>query len=159
MSETDNVNADNLNDEYIDDMLKKLETTDNPDNDAKSDEQQANEDNIVMLNLIAQTAQSVSKIISRKTGIKSIELDNNDRQELQLALHPLAPYMPDIIKYMPFIPIIVFVIGYLIRIFTEYKDIQKAKKEKKNLANSDNPVTSNKDSKPNNEIKKVSDNV
>ena len=110
-------------------------------NDAKSDEQQANEDNIVMLNLIAQTAQSVSKIISRKTGIKSIELDNNDRQELQLALQPLAPYMPDIIKYMPFIPIIVFVIGYLIRIFTEYKDIQKAKKEKKNLANSDNPVT------------------
>ena len=80
---------------------------------------------------LARSLQPISRMLSRRTDIKAIELTDDDVKDLGNALEPFKDQLVKLITLVPFLPLFLFSIGYSIRIYIEYRDKKKLKIEKK----------------------------
>lgn len=80
---------------------------------------------------LARSLQPISRMVSRRTDIKSIELTDDDVKDLGNALEPFKDQLVKLITLVPFLPLFLFSIGYSIRIYIEYRDKKKLKANKK----------------------------
>lgn len=78
--------------------------------------------------MLATALQPLTRMLARKTGIKAIELTDEDVKDLELALQPLNLAVLE--KVSKYLPITIFAVGYLLRIFMELWEKRKEKKQK-----------------------------
>lgn len=81
------------------------------------------------LKSLTVSVMRLSKMASRKLGYASIEITEEDRQELEYALMPLEDYISQIFSYLVFAPLIIFAVGYTLGIYEEYKSKHPDKKK------------------------------
>ncbi len=89
-------------------------------------------------------------MFARKTGLKSIELSDEDKKDLENALIPVQDKLDSIIQYLPYVPLILFSLAYVLRVFGEYKQKKKEEKQKQENNQIDQSFTV-----PNNPISQV----
>ena len=106
--------------------------------------------NILSPHLVAESGQQLSKMFARKTGLKSIELSDEDKKDLENALIPVQDKLDSIIQYLPYVPLILFSLAYVLRVFGEYKQKKKEEKQKQENNQIDQSFTV-----PNNPISQV----
>ncbi|MEM0174321.1 MAG: hypothetical protein QXI16_07440 [Sulfolobaceae archaeon] len=92
--------------------------------------QQTEEESVshVTPHMLATALQPLTRMLARKTGIKAIELTDEDVKDLELALQPLNLAVLE--KVSKYLPITIFAVGYLLRIFMELWEKRKEKKQK-----------------------------
>ena len=100
-------------------------------------------ENILTPHLISESAQQLSKMLARKTGIASMELTKEDKEDLENALIPLEDKLDSLIAYLPYLPIMMFAVAYGLRVFGEYKHNKKEKLKEKKEKNKDKNKNNN----------------
>ena len=119
-------------------ISQSLEQTNNEPDNSSTDKK----DNILTPHLISESAQQLSKMLARKTGIASMELTKEDKEDLENALIPLEDKLDSLIAYLPYLPIMMFAVAYGLRTFGEYQHNKKEKlkelKDKKKDKSKDN---------------------
>ncbi|MEM3858594.1 MAG: hypothetical protein QW478_04205 [Candidatus Micrarchaeaceae archaeon] len=93
--------------------------------------------------MLATALQPLSRMISRKTGLKSVELTDEDVSDLEKALEPLDLSMLE--RVSRYLPIVIFGIGYLLRIILEFREKRQVIETPPQPLpkTTDNPVTQN----------------
>ena len=94
-------------------------------------------ENILTPHLISESAQQLSKMLARKTGIASMELTKEDKEDLENALIPLEDKLDSLIAYLPYLPIMMFAVAYGLRVYGEYQHNKKEKLKEKKEKNKD----------------------
>ena len=124
-------------------ISQSLEQANNEPDNSSTDKKE----NILTPHLISESAQQLSKMLARKTGIASMELTNEDKEDLENALIPLEDKLDSLIAYLPYLPIMMFTVAYGIRTFGEYQHNKKEKlkelkdKQKdKSMNNNNEPI-------------------
>ena len=110
----------------IDDIKNEI-----PDGEEKQEETQSIKKKILTPKKVAKSIQPVSRMMSRKFDLASIELTDEDANDLAEALEPFEENLDEILKIIPYIPLILFAIGYSARIWEERS--KKKKRKKKNV--------------------------
>ena len=78
---------------------------------------------------VAKSIQPVSRMMSRKFDLASIELTDEDANDLAEALEPFEENLDKILKIIPYVPLILFAIGYSARVWEERSKKKKLKKK------------------------------
>ena len=100
-------------------------------------------ENILTPHLISESAQQLSKMLARKTGIASMELTKEDKEDLENALIPLEDKLDSLIAYLPYLPIMMFAVAYGLRVFGEYQHNKKEKLKEQKEKNKDKNKNNN----------------
>ncbi len=108
----------------IDDIKNEI-----PDGEEKQEETQSIKKKILTPKKVAKSIQPVSRMMSRKFELASIELTDEDANDLAEALEPFEENLDKILKIIPYIPLILFAIGYSARIWEERSKKKKLKKK------------------------------
>jgi len=108
----------------IDDIKNEI-----PDGEEEQEETQSIKKKILTPKKVAKSIQPVSRIMSRKFDLASIELTDEDANDLAEALEPFKENLDKILKIIPYIPLILFAIGYSARIWEERSKKKKLKKK------------------------------
>lgn len=74
---------------------------------------------------LTKSLQKLSLLASRKSGLKSVALSEEDANELADALEPLMDDLAKYIDVLPYLPLVIFVIGYAAGIIAEVLDRRK----------------------------------
>ena len=74
---------------------------------------------------LTKSLQKLSKLASRKTGLQSVLLTDEDTDELADALDPLMDDLAKYIDVLPYLPLVIFAIGYAAGIIAEVLDRRK----------------------------------
>ena len=74
---------------------------------------------------LTKSLQKLSKLASRKTGLQSVQLTDEDTEELADALDPLMDDLAKYIDVLPYLPLVIFAIGYAAGIIAEVLDRRK----------------------------------
>lgn len=99
-------------------------------NDEVSDEDYQNlKAGTNVLKSLVITLQKLSRFASRKTGLESVELTDEDVDELTDALEPFAKEILKYIEFLPYLPLIMFAVAYGIRILSEIDEKKQAGKD------------------------------
>jgi hypothetical protein len=114
-------------------ISQSLEQTNNEPDNASTN----TKENILTPHLISESAQQLSKMLARKTGIASMELTKEDKEDLENALIPLEDKLDSLIAYLPYLPIMMFAVAYGLRVFGEYQHNKKEKLKEKKEKNKD----------------------
>ena len=123
-------------------ISQSLEQANNEPDNSSTDKK----DNILTPHLISESAQQLSKMLARKTGITSMELTKEDKEDLENALIPLEDKLDSLIVYLPYLPIMMFAVAYGLRTFGEYQHNKKEKlkelkdKKKDKSMNNNEPI-------------------
>ena len=89
----------------IDDIKNEI-----PDGEEKQEEIQSIKKKILTPKKVAKSIQPVSRMMSRKFDLASIELTDEDANDLAEALEPFEENLDKILKIIPYIPLILFAI-------------------------------------------------
>ena len=108
----------------IDDIKNEI-----PEGEEKQEETQSIKKKILTPKKVAKSIQPVSRMMSRKFDLASIELTDEDANDLAEALEPFEENLDKILKIIPYIPLILFAIGYSARIWEERSKKKKSKKK------------------------------
>jgi len=108
----------------IDDIKNEI-----PDGEEEQEETQSIKKKILTPKKVAKSIQPVSRMMSRKFDLASIELTDEDANDLAEALEPFEENLDKILKIIPYIPLILFAIGYSARIWEERSKKKKLKKK------------------------------
>ena len=127
-------------DDNLEDLISQsLEEANNePDNTSTN-----KKENILTPHLISESAQQLSKMLARKTGIASMELTKEDKEDLENALIPLEDKLDSLIAYLPYLPIMMFAVAYGLRVFGEYQHNKKEKLKEQKEKNKDKNKNNN----------------
>ena len=123
-------------------ISQSLEQANNEADNSSTDKKE----NILTPHLISESAQQLSKMLARKTGIASMELTKEDKEDLENALIPLEDKLDSLIAYLPYLPIMMFAVAYGLRTFGEYQHNKKEKlkelkdKKKDKSTNNNEPI-------------------
>ena len=108
----------------IDDIKNEI-----PEGEEKQEETQSIKKKILTPKKVAKSIQPVSRMMARKFDLASIELTDEDANDLAEALEPFEENLDKILKIIPYIPLILFAIGYSARIWEERSKKKKSKKK------------------------------
>ena len=78
----------------------------------------------------AKAFQRLSVLASRKTGLKSVLITEEDEKELVDCIEPLIDDLAKYIDVLPYIPLVMFVIAYAIGIVAEVMQKRKEPQER-----------------------------
>ena len=83
---------------------------------------------------LSKSIQKVTVLVGRKSGLKSVVLSDEERDELTDALEPLMGELDKYVEYLPYLPLIVFVVGYVAGIAGEIMQRRKTGVDEKEIA-------------------------
>ena len=107
----------------------ELENIFNQIDNLKQPEQEQKKPKVDITHSLSKTISKLSIFASRKTGLQSVAINEEDAKELEDALEPLMDDLAKYVDILPYLPLIIFVVGYVAGIVGEIMQRRKEIKE------------------------------
>ena len=91
----------------------------------KQPEQEQKKPKVDITHSLSETISKLSIFASRKSGLQSVAINEEDAKELEDALEPLMDDLAKYIDILPYLPLVIFVIGYVAGIIGEIMQRRK----------------------------------